>query len=364
MRDDAPKYAKPLNTHPVPWRTSSFTVADSEFVLRITLGEMLIEDGFWIALPNDLAPLSLRELFKRVFPTDRSLQHPFLQRLDVKGNPDLPEMYDALVEVFIREELDLCTVDTYVNHGPKLDDSAVVSRHLTKSDGPPVLDLVLEQRFSAIDYAVRREDFRDAGEALTWMSSRVLLYFVGALEYVLPTEPDDNADTALLPIAQSLVEEGLVERPADSGTFGITELGMEALHEMTAEAENVIERYEVFADVLCDPESGGECDFGTGAGIDLRIPVYEAEGLSPVRVVLLVELCEGEFVRIDVDWRLAIQDRELFEELLLPVVERPLVDEEDLDAIIDAGFAFMEQQTHEASLANEDEQLRRSIDPY
>ena len=329
MRDDAPKYAKPLDTHPVPWRSSS--VADSEFVLRITLGEMPIEDGFWIALPNDLAPFSLRELFKRVFPADRSLQQPFLQRLDVKGNPDLPDMYDALVEVFVREELGLCTVDTYMNHGPKLDGLAVEDQHLTMNDNPPVLDLVLEQRFSAIDYAVRREDFRDAGEALTWMSSRVLLYFVGALEYVLPTEPNDEVDTALLPIAQSLVEEGLVERPADSGTFEITELGMETLHEMTAEAENVIERYEVFADVLCDPESG-ECDFGTGAGIDLRIPVYEAEGLSPVRVVLLVELCGGEFVRIDVDWRLAIQDREFFEALLLPVVERPLVDAEDLDA--------------------------------
>ena len=363
MRDDAPKYAKPLDTYPASWRSSSFAIADSEFVLRITLGDMPIEDGFWMGLPDDLSSLSLQELFRRVFPSDPSLQQPFLQRLDVKGNPDLPEMYDALVEVFIREELDLCTVDTYVNHGPKLEDSAVVSRHLTKSDGPPVLDLVLEQRFSAIDYAVRREDFRDAGEALTWMRSRVVLYIIGALDYVLLTEPVDGADAALLPLAETLVDEGLLECPADSGPFEVTELGVEAIHGMTAEAENVIERYEVFADVLCDPESG-ECDFGTGAGNDLRIPVYEAEGLSPVRAVLLVDLCDGDLVRMDDDWRLAIQDREFFEALLLPVVERPLVGAEDLDAIIDAGFAYMEQQTHEASLANEDEQLRRSIDPY
>ena len=360
MRDDAPKYAKPPDTYPAPWRSSSFAVADSEFIVRITLGEMPIEDGFWIALPNDLAPFSLGELFKRVFPTDRSLQQPFLQRLDVKGNPDLPEMYDALVEIFVREELGLCTVDTYVNHGPKLDDSAVVSQHLATNDTPPVLDLVLEQRFSAIDSAVRREDFRDAGEALTWMSSRVLLYFIGVLDYVLSTEPVDDVDAALLPIAQTLVDEGLIERSGNSAPLEITELGIEALHEMTAEAENVIERYEVFADVLYDSETG-ECDFGAGLGIDLRIPVYEAEGLSPVRAVLLVELCDGELVRMDDDWRLAIQDREFFQELLLPVVERPLVDAQDLDAIIDAGFAFMEQQAHEASLANEDAQLRRTL---
>ena len=361
MRDDAPKYAKPLDTHPVPWRSSS--VADSEFVVRITLGEMPVEDGFWIALPNDLAPFSLGELFKRVFPSDLSLQQPFLQRLDVKGNPDLPEMYDALVEVFIREELDLCTVDTYVNHGQKLDDSATIGQHLATNDNPPVLDLVLEQRFSAIDYAVRREDFRDAGEALAWMRSRVVLYIIGALDYVLLTEPVDDADAALLPLAETLVDEGLLECSADSAPFEITELGVEALHEMTAEAENVIERYEVFADVLYDPESG-ECDFGTGFGIDLRIPVYEAEALSAARAVLLVELCDGELARIEDDWRAAIQDREFFEELLLPVVGRSLVGDEDLDAIIDAGFAFMEQQARESSLANEDAQLRRSIDPY
>ena len=130
---------------------------------------------------------------------------------------------------------------------------------------------------------------------------------------------------------------------------------------MTAEVENVLERYEVFGNVLYDPETG-ECDFGPGVGDDLRIPVYEAEAVSPVRAVLLVELCDGEFTRMSDDWRTAIHDREFFDTLLLPVVERPLVDDEDIDAIIDAGFAFMEQQAQEASLADEDAQLRRSVD--
>ena len=322
---------------------------------------MPIEDGFWIGLPDDLSPLSIRELFGRVFPVDPSLQQLFLERLDVSGNPDLPDMYHALVEIFVREELGLCTVEAYVNHGSKLDDSAAIDRRLNKNDTPPVLDLVLEQRFSAIDYAVRRGDFADQDEVLAWMRSRVLLYFLGAFDYVLPPEPDDDADAPLLPIARLLVEEGLIDQPTESETFEITELGMEELHGITAEAETVIERYEVFADVLYDPESG-ECVFGTGAGIDLRIPVYEAEALSAVRAVLFVELCDGELARMTDDWHTAIHDREFFDALLLPVVERPLIDPEDLDAIIDAGFALMEQQAQEASLADEDAQLRRSID--
>ena len=359
LPDDAPKYAKPIDTYP-----ASRVVCDSEFVLRITLGEMPIEDGFWIGLPDDLSHLSLGELFARVFPSDPLLQQPFLERLDVDGNPDLLDMYEALVEIFARAELGLCTVETYVNHGPKLTDSTAVRRHVNMdAAAPPVLDLVLEQRFSAIDYAVRRGDFADEAEALAWMRSRVLLYFLGALDYVLSPEPVDGADAALLPIAQTLVDEGLIERPAALGQFEVSETGMEALHEMTAEAENVIERYEVFADVLYDPETG-ECDFGTGMGTDLRIPVYEAEGLSAARAVLLVELCDGELARMDGDWRTAIHEREFFEGMLLPVVERPLFDAEDLDAIIDAGFEFMEGQVREAALADEDAQLRRSIDLY
>ena len=363
LPDDEPKYAKSLDTIPVPWRTFPSSFRDSEFVLRITLGEMPIEDSFWIGLPEDITSLSLRELFAQVFPRDASLQQPFLQRLDLNRNPDLSDMYDALVDIFARVELGMCAVDTYRNQGPKLSDSTVVDHHLTMDDTLPVLDLVLEQRFSAIDYAVRRGEFADQDEALAWMRSRVLLYFLDAPDYVLPSDPVDITDTVLLPIAQTLIDEGLLERPAEPAPFEITELGHETINEMTAEVENVLERYEVFGDVLYDPETG-ECDFGTGVGDDLRIPVYEAEAVSPVRAILLVELCDGELAQMADDWRTAIHEREFFKALLLPVVERPLVDEEDIDAIIDAGFALMEQQAQEASLADEDAQLRRSVDLY
>ena len=358
-----PKYAKPLDHATAPWRDYSLAHNDTAFVLRITLGDMPIEDGFWIALPDDFSSLSLRDLFSRVFPTNPSLQRPFVERLDANGNPDLPDMYDALVEIFAREELGLCSVETHVNHGPKLDNSAVVSQHLTKVDTPPVLDLVLEQRFSAIDYAVHCGDFADPQEALTWMRSRVLLFFLGASDYALRTEPADDVDATLLPVAQALVAEGLVERSEEAGQFELTELGQETVNGMMDEAETVNERYEVFADVLYDSETG-DCEFDSGAGIDIRIPVYEAEGLSATRAVLLVELCDGELALMVDDWRMVVHEREFFESLLLPVVERPLISPSDLDAIIDAGFVFMEQLASESSLADEDAQLRRSIDLY
>ncbi len=361
MPDDAPKYAKPFDHAGAPWRDPSLAHDDTAFVLRITLGDMPIEDGFWIALPDDISSLSLRELFKRVFPTNPSLQQPFVGRLDANRNPDLPDMYDALVEIFAREELGLCSVETHVNHGPMLDNSTVVSQHLARNDFPPLLELVLEQRFSAIDYSVRRGDFRDVEEALTWVRTRVLLFFLGASDYALPTEPADDVDATLLPVAQALVAEGLIDRSEETGQFELTESGQETVNGMMDEAETVIERYEVFADVLYDSETG-DCEFDSEAGIDLRIPVYEAEGLSASRAVMFVELCDGEFALMADDWRTVVHEREFFESLLLPVVERPLISPSDLDAIIDAGFELMEQQASDASIADEDTRLRRSID--
>ncbi len=363
MPEEAPKYAKPFDHASVPWGAHFLVHDDAALVLRITLGDMPIEDGFWIALPDEMSSLSLQELFKRVFPSNPSLQQTFVERLDAKGNPDLPDMYEALVEIFAREELGLCSVETHVNHGPMLDNDSVVRVHLTKVDTPSVLDLVLEQRFSAIDYSICRGDFGDVDEALTWMRSRVLLFFLGASDYALPTEAADEVDGRLVPVAQGLVEEGLVERADESGRFELTELGQETIDGMIAEAETVIERYEVFADVLYDAVTE-ECEFGTGAGDDLRIPIYEEEGLSAARAILLVELCDGEFGQMADDWRRVVQEREFFESLLLPVVERPLISPKDLDAIIDAGFEFMEKQASESSLADEDAQLRRSIDHY
>lgn len=321
---------------------------------------MPIEDAFWVGIPEELSSLLLRDLFERVFPSDESLQVPFRSRLDVRNNPDLPDMYDALVDIFARAEMGLCTVATYRNHGPKLADSSIVCRHLTRGDAPGVLDLVLEQRFSAIDYTVQRGDFPDVEAAMTWLSSRVLLYFLDTPDYTLSTAPLDDADVALLPIAQSLVDAGCIKRSAESGLFEITERGREEIHRMTAEAETAIERYEVFADVLYDPHTGG-CDFGTGIGQDVRIPVYEAEALSPLRAVLFVDLHDGTLGRMAGDWRTVIRARAFFETLLLPVVERPLVDAEAVDAIIDAGFTLTEQQAWEASRQAEEAQLRRSL---
>jgi hypothetical protein len=361
LPDVEPKYAKASDDvrQPLPRRSSRDD--NSEFVLRITLGDMPIDDAFWILLPCDLSSLTLGELFESLLGADESMSSAFRQRLDLKRNPDLADMYDSLVDIHARKQAGLCTVDAYQNFGPKLADSADVHRFMREQDGPPLLDLILEQRFSAVDYAVRRGDFTDVEHALRWLQSSVLLYCLGEQEYILPIKPINETDMGLHLIADLLLESEDIHASEDSGLLEITDRGRETLHQMIAVVENVLNRYEIFADVLCDAETG-ECDFGTGRGGDMRIPVYEAEGVDPFRAVFFVELFDGALEKLEDDWRDVIHEREFYDALLMPVTDRPLVDEQILEKIVDAGFLLMDEQVREASESAQNRQLRRTLE--
>lgn len=323
---------------------------------------MPIDDAFWIVLPDDLSSLSIGQLFQQVFPRGESLQASFRERLGLEANPDLADMYESIVDIVARRQAGLCTVWVYRNHGQPLGDSTAVRQLKCEEDrGLLLVDLVLEQRFSPIEYAVTRGEFSDADEALRWLQSRAVLYFLDGQDYILPIEPINETDVGLLSIAQSLGESGDIEPSNESGLFEITEQGHETVHQMIAEAENVIDRYEVFADVLYDPETG-ECEFGTGRGEDMRIPVYEAEGVEPLQAVFHVELYDGTLVRLEDDWREVIHEREFFEVLLMPVVDRPLLDYDVLEKIAEAGFVLMDEQTQEASQEARNRELRRAME--
>jgi hypothetical protein len=322
---------------------------------------MPIDEAFWIVLPGPLSSLTVRELFEHVFPDDDSIQTSARDRLDLETNPDLANIYDVVVDIFARKRAGLCTVETYQNFGPKLADSMAIQGLTWKEDEEFLLDLVLEQRFSAIDYAVQRDEFADAEEALRWLQSSTLLYFLDVHDYILPIEPINELDAGLLPIAKLLQESGDIQPSEESNLFEITEQGNETVQQMIARAENVLERYEIFADVLYDPQTG-ECECGTGRGEDIRIPVYEAEGVDPARSVFLVELFDSTLARLEDDWREVIHDREFFETLLTPVIDRPLVADDVLEQIVDAGFALMDAQAQAASQEARNRQLRRALE--
>ena len=87
---------------------------------------------------------------------------------------------------------------------------------------------------------------------------------------------------------------------------------------MIAEAESYVGTYDIFSDVL-PGSSAGPHRFGTGRGIDLRVPVYEAEGIDPLRAVFLLRVYDSSLEEAaGDDWKRAATDPGFYRDILVP----------------------------------------------
>ena len=114
-----------------------------------------------------------------------------------------------------------------------------------------------------------------------------------------------------------------------------------------AETEAYIDQYDIFCDVLYDLETRS-VRFGTGNGEDLRVQVYESEGIDPIRSVFLLRLYDASLDGHPAGWTEKIVSDDVFDWMLSPVLDRSLLREGDLEWIIEAGFAENEERTEEA----------------
>ena len=317
---------------------------DAALELRVTLGDMALEDAFSVALPASHARLPVEELLDRVFPALERDRAGIRGLLDPKANPDAPEMYDALAEIFDAPRNSRCALRLFANHGPEIPPSDLVAQHLRAG---VLLDVVIEQRYTPVEYAVRTGHAESEAQLLEWLQARTLLYFLDSHNLELSETPESEADRRLLPIANHLRDGGLVALSDETGRYEITDEGAEALANMVAETESYIDRYDIFGDTLYDRESGA-VSFGKNRGEDLRVPVYEAEGLDPVRAVFLLALYDSTLDTLPYDWRDAIHDPAFFDELLAPAVDHPTVDGALLEEIIEGGLTYVEERAEES----------------
>ena len=330
---------------------------ETPLTLRVTLGEMDVEEAFLVTLPATGPQTPVGEFLERVFTEDRLGQEQVRAAFDLKENPDLPEMYDALIETFREWRSGRCSLRFFANHGPELGLSDELWRHLRVQPSEPrgvrsnaTLDLVIEQRYRALDYAVQAGYADSKAQLLEWLRDHTLLYFLDTEAASLEAGPESE-DGPLLAIVRPLHEAGLLSPSEEAGGFAITEEGRRVLSGLIAETESYIVRYDVFGDVLYDEESGAAM-FESGRGEDLRVPVYEAEGLDPVRVVFLLLMYESALDRYAPDWQERTVREEFFDEVLTPVVDHLIVEDAVLESIIESGFAYVEEQ----------EQRRRGLD--
>ena len=338
-------------------------------MLRVTLGEMELEDAFAVTLKGENSSLTLGGLLNRVFSESQDRQAEVLTLLDPKENPDLPEMYRALGQIFGEWRAGRCDLRFFVNWGGELGLEEPVRHPRAGRAGPQsrpgwaLLDLVIEQRYRPLRYAVDKGYAGDRRSLLDWLQERTLLYLLRQDAYGVKAGPGEGRGAGLATIAERLAQQGLVRRNGETRRFVTTAQGQRLLADMAREADSHARRYGIFADVLFDPETGSS-EFLSARGLDLRAQIFEAEELDPLRAVFLLLLSERTPQELTAEMGEGDLDEDFFDEFLRPLVDRDTVDQGDLEAVIEGGLAFVDELAEESrESARRSEILRRADAP-
>ena len=328
-----PKYAKGP-------RPGSFARPEEQStLLRVTLGDMPLEDAFQVETPFR-PDTTLGGLLDATFPPDPWDQRRIKRLLDTRANPDLPDMYDALGELLDHWREHRCDLRFHVNHGAEVTlDGRIGGWLAERGDAPALLDLVIEQTPTPLEYAVSLGYAGSAASILQWLEETALLFFLwrrpGAASLC------QDADNALADVLHRLDDQGYLGTH-ETG-MEVTPQGRQHMEQLIAEAESYVATYDIFSDVLPGAAHGVH-RFGDGRGMDLRVPVYEAEGVDPLRAVFLLRIYDSSLEEAaGEDWTRAATDADFYRDLLAPVTDREDIDPAVLEAVMDDGFAMMEQ---------------------
>ena len=304
--------------------------------LRVTLGDMPLEEAFEAGVPDVDMEGTLVGLLERLFGAERGWSP---SDEDLARNPDLPDLVEEMEGIFRSSNAGRSDVRFFVNHGPEVqieDAVGELCRDVLAADGgqeAPLLDLVVEQRFTPLAYSVRRGYWDGRDELREHLEMQALLASTRGREGVSRQE---SASGRLRALADRLREVGLLDESCE-----LTAQGNAALDTLEERRRNLRRDYDVFADINLDEEAG-VVETGTGRGEDMRHHVYEAEGLDPVSTSFDVVGIDHVDEWIG-DWAQSEDPAAFFDTLLAYTVETDPPSESALDDIIEAGLAYMEE---------------------
>ena len=316
------------------------------------LSGMKPEDDLRVVLAPEYTGLHIGELLEAVFPEDEDAQSYVEEMLDVRENPDLPDIYDVLLDAFEEWRSGRCVLKLGTKAGSEVEPTDEVLRHLIPpcSGGHsdhPALHLTMRQEYPALDHIVQREYWADRAELVEWLQSLTLLYFLDKHEFKLPAAPASETDRRLMPVAEVLQRKQLIATCEDAEHFEITPHGRDLIGNQIAETESYIDRFDVFKDVDYDVDTGS-VQFGNGRGEDLRVQVFIAEGLDPVRAVFLLRLYDGTLDEFVSSWPRLIHETTFYDGILEPVMDHERVDDRLIGSTIESGYAHVEERDEDA----------------
>ena len=301
--------------------------------LEVRLDGLPPDDALTLEVPPALGALTVGDLLVEVFCGHET--HDFTEA-ELRDNPDLPDLFRQFANLFECWIEGIATLRFHRPGGEEIDPGAPVEDVLAGRG----LSLVVRQTFEVLDWFAANGGER--AELVGWLRRSALLYAIDKHDLAVL----DEADSPLLPVARELQTDGVLEAD-EAGRFQITGPGRERLGAVLAETEAYIDQYDIFCDVLYDLETRA-VRFGTGHGEDLRVQVYESEGIDPIGAVFLLRLYDGSLDGHPAGWTEKVMSDDVFDWMLSPVLDRSLLSEDDLEWIIEAGFAENEERAEEA----------------
>ena len=115
-----------------------------------------------------------------------------------------------------------------------------------------------------------------------------------------------------------------IEIDVSKAAYKLTAEGKKMHDAWMAEAQDLIKRYDIYGDT--DVASDGSVRFDTKLGRDLRIPMFEFDGVDPFRARYLIGLTDGDWDNIK-DWEKDYKNEGWYETLMRDVENAASVEE-------------------------------------
>jgi hypothetical protein len=315
--------------------------AGTDFDLRITFGDDPLDTAFWVTIPGAAQVLTLRQLVQQyVMGESREDRERITANLDTESNPDLPSLYLAVRRAFDDMAKGRAIVRFYINKGPadvNLDDP--VTRHFNRAYSQQydldyrLIDLVLD----VTDLPRLVIPPQQQAEQMREFRLILLLYLMDRYGRDFVFEGQDLDVTGIEAVADWAVTKGWLDLSAKDvrgeykPVYSRTEQGNKLLRSLVRETDDLIKNYDQFGDVTLTEEPPR---FQTGRGEDLRIWVYQAENVDPLRAAFLMNIENGLY---DHNWRQVFRDDAFYRELIMIAGAESPVTAQKLDRIIRAG---------------------------
>jgi hypothetical protein len=323
-----------------------FKYAGEPFDVRVSILDEPPDSGLWATVTEDNVTRSIGDILDELVIGREPKQTEFIREniLELDEFPFLSDSLDWVSEIWHRfregdAELTIC-----VNHGPDniaLEDTP--REHMCSCvwrDGSydyMLLDLVFEPGDMTLlgMLGERKQEF------LLWMKGLVALY---KLDVDPSSEKHLRKKDELEDVREQLFFHNLVSKGA-RGKLSITQQGRRAIGRVLEEQDELIERFDVFRDVVIrrSKKGGITAEFGTLSGADYRVAVYEHEDVDPFRAVFLLTLLSGELEEElkGKDWLEKLSDERFYERILAPAVDHSTLDPEELDELVSQGYQFL-----------------------